>query len=232
MCQAPCPGREVDAVTAPVPVNLYFGRQRMKIRNEAGASFAFIGGDSRKKPRTRCGSAQAGRWQQVFPGAWGLQERARPRSWADRQAGTPGAGSQVLVGWGGGERVTDAGSPTAARGREGVLERWVGALQRSLCCDCVALKGWIEVVTSVARCYMQKAPTRERKTPVRGDELTSRATSSESQRREAGSKAVFKFLLLSLAAAGYCTAHFTLLSNFRGGGRTNDKMHKKKYLPP
>lgn len=133
---------------------------------------------------------------------------------------------------GGGERVTDAGSPTAARGREGVLERWVGALQRSLCCDCVALKGWIEVVTSVARCYMQKAPTRERKTPVRGDELTSRATSSESQRREARSKAVFKFLLLSLAAAGYCTAHFTLLSNFRGGGRTNDKMHKKKYLPP
>lgn len=49
----------------------------------------------RAKPRTRCGSAQAGGWQLVYPVAWGLEDRARPPRWADWQAGAPGTESHV-----------------------------------------------------------------------------------------------------------------------------------------
>ena len=45
---------------------------------------------------------------------------------------------------------------------------------------------------------VKETSTRAYKTHARGDEITRRETSFEGQRCEAGSEAVFKFLLLSL----------------------------------
>lgn len=73
------------------------------------------------------------------------------------------------------------GEHTAAREKEG-KGRWAGVLWRSLCRDCVSLRAWIRDVTRVAWCC---ARGRECKMPVRGDEITSRGTSSERQRRQA-----------------------------------------------
>lgn len=99
------------------------------------------------------------------------------------------------------------------RGQEGVLGRGVRALRRRLCCDCVSLEGWIMRVTSVAWCCARGTDQRAQNTCERGQ------AHKQSRRREAGSEAVFKFLLLSLVAVGYCTAHLTLPSNFlRAGG--------------